>query len=178
MSRKKSWVIADLHFGQQSICRFVNYDGSKMRPWDNVSEMDEALVDNWNSVVRDSDRVYVLGDVAMDKKGLVNISRCNGTKILIKGNHCKEKIGEYLPLFKDIRAIDVRYEFGRKFVMSHVPPHYDCLTRWGLSIHGHLHNNYIKLPDGTPDLRYCCVSVERINYTPKLLEQVLAENPL
>ena len=149
-----------------------------MRPWDDVCEMDEALVDNWNSVVGDDDRVYVLGDVAMNKHGATTIARCRGHKVLIKGNHDEEKLMFYAGLFEDIRAVDARKEFGRKFVMTHVPLHPACLERWGLNLHGHTHFNTIKLPDGSVDKRYVGVSVERINYTPKLLEQVLEENPL
>lgn len=175
---KRSFVIADLHFSHAGVCRFTNRDGTPMRPWDNVDEMDEALIDNWNSFVRPEDKVYVLGDVAMNKKGAAKIALCNGDKILIKGNHDEEKLSFYAGLFRDIRAIDDRNEFGRKFVLSHVPIHPDCLERWGLNITGHLHSNRIRLPDGTPDPRYVTVSVEQIGYTPKLLEQVLAENPL
>lgn len=177
MSRNP-WVIADLHFSQEGMCRFTNRDGSKMRPWDNIRDMDDALVDNWNAVVGDNDRVYVLGDLAMNKRGATVIARCRGRKILIKGNHDEEKLGLYAGLFDDVRAVDARKEFGRKFVMTHVPIHPDCLDRWGLNIHGHLHNNVIRLANGEPDPRYVCCSVERQNYAPKLLEQILEENPL
>ncbi len=177
--RRKAWVIADLHFGHAGMCKFTNFDGSKVRPWDSVFDMDEALIDNWNSVVGHDDRVYVLGDLAMNKRGVATVARCNGRKVLIKGNHDEEKLGLYAGFFDDVRAIDDRKEFDRKFVMTHVPLHPHCLERFGLNIHGHLHNNIIKLDDGvTPDKRYACVSVERINFTPKLLEQILEENPL
>ena len=178
MARKKAWVIADPHFSHAGVCRFFNYDGSKMRPWDNVGEMDEALIDNWNAVVAPEDRIYILGDLAMNKRGAAMVSRCNGHKVLVKGNHDGEKLGLYSGLFEDIRAVDARKEFGRKFVMTHVPIHPDSLERWGLNIHGHTHARRVKLPDDSIDKRYVCVSVEQINYTPKLLEELLEENPL
>jgi calcineurin-like phosphoesterase family protein len=171
-------VIGDPHFTHEGMCRFTNFDGAKMRPWDNVRDMDEALVANWNAVVAPEDRVYVMGDLAMNKRGATVVARCHGRKVLIKGNHDEEKLAFYAGLFDDVRAVDARKEFGRKFVMTHVPLHPSCLDRWGLNIHGHLHANTIKLPDGTRDPRYVCVSVEQIAYTPKLLEQVLEENPL
>ena len=40
------------------------------RPFATVEEMDKALIDNWNSVVKDGDLVYVLGDF-----GFVSLSR-------------------------------------------------------------------------------------------------------
>lgn len=178
MKQKRSWVAADPHFSHRGMCEFHNFDGSKLRPWTNVSEMDEALVENWNAVVDPIDRVYLLGDVAMSKTGLEVVRRLNGKIVLIPGNHDKEKIARYADIFDDVRAIDVRKQYDRKFVMSHVPLHPACLDRWGLNIHGHLHAHTIKLPDGTVDPKYVCVSMEQINYTPKLLEQVLSENPL
>ena len=60
-----TWLISDPHFGHANICRFLNDDGSKLRPWDTPEEMDEVLVSNWNSVVRPKDRVYCLGDVVL-----------------------------------------------------------------------------------------------------------------
>ena len=47
----KTWVIADTHFGHANICNFTRNDGSPLRPWDDVTEMDEALIQNWNGVV-------------------------------------------------------------------------------------------------------------------------------
>lgn len=178
MKQKRSWVIGDTHFSHKGIVEFHNFDGSKLRPWTEVNEMDEALIDNWNSVVDPIDTVYHLGDIAFSKSGLELIRRLAGRKIAILGNHDKEKISRYVDLFADVRAIDVRKQYGRKFVMSHVPVHPDCLDRWGLNIHGHTHANRIKLPSGSIDNRFFCASVEQINYTPKLLEQVLSENPL
>ena len=53
----RTWVTADPHFGHAGVCKFLRDDGTKLRPWDNPDEMDEALVENWNRVVGDKDRV-------------------------------------------------------------------------------------------------------------------------
>jgi len=175
----KRYVIADTHFNHANICKFLDSDGNKLRPWNDVNEMNEALIENWNRVVKPEDTVYILGDVAMNRTGLQLIARCNSNnKILIKGNHCNEKLKYYVDLFTDIRAVDAKYMFGCHFVMTHCPIHPGSIERWGLNICGHLHNNYVKLPDGTPDLRYYVASVERINYTPKLIEEILHERHL
>lgn len=49
--------------------------------------MNDVLVYNWNSVVAPDDVVWVLGDVAIGSRGLANVERLNGLKILVAGNH-------------------------------------------------------------------------------------------
>ncbi len=56
------------------------------------------------------------------------------------------------------------------------------LDRWSLNIHGHLHSNSVKAYSG-PDLeyedaRYYCACVERTNFRPKLLDEILHERGL
>ena len=43
----KIFYIADLHLGHSNIIRLSK------RPFNNVAEMDNALIDNWNKVVSD-----------------------------------------------------------------------------------------------------------------------------
>lgn len=122
------------------------------------------MVEAWNSVVRQQDTVYHLGDVAIKRKSLPVLSKLCGRKVLIKGNHDIFKLKDYLPYFEDIRAYKIFPEFG--IICSHIPIHPESLARWKLNVHGHLHNNKL------PDPRYLCVSVERINYTPVALEDI------
>jgi calcineurin-like phosphoesterase family protein len=81
---------ADQHFGHQNILKYeaenrVNEFG---RTFKTVEQMDEYLVDQWNSVVGIDDEVYCLGDVCMKMTLLREILPfLNGRKILIVGNH-------------------------------------------------------------------------------------------
>lgn len=170
-----TFVISDTHFGHLGVTKFLNFDGTKLRPWDNVEEMDEALVKNWNSVVKPKDKVYHLGDVVINRKALPTIGRCNGEKILVKGNHDIFKAEEYLAYFKDIRGCHVL----DKYILSHIPIHTDSIERWDGNIHGHLHANKVmkKLYPGetdwkVEDKKYFCASVEQIGYTPIPYEDV------
>jgi calcineurin-like phosphoesterase family protein len=130
--------------------------------------MDEALIDNWNSVVRPNDKVYHLGDVAIPRRGLRCLERLNGTKILIRGNHDIFKISDYTQYFKDVRGC--HYLDG--IILTHIPVHPDNLIRYRGNIHGHLHYRHIMLGDGTPDKRYQCVCVEHTDYKPINWEEV------
>lgn len=156
-----TFLLADSHFGHSGVCKFLREDGSKLRPWETTEEMDEAMIENWNRVVGPKDKVYHLGDVVINRKALKTLSRLNGDKVLIKGNHDVFRLEEYTPYFRDIRA------FGHfdGFALTHIPIHPDSLSRWSGNVHGHLHSNRVMFGDKI-DPRYLCVSMEHINYTP------------
>ena len=174
------FLISDTHFGHGNILTFTDSEGKRLRPFDTVEEMDELMVKNWNSVVRPQDKVYHLGDVVMHKRALPILSRLNGEKVLIKGNHDKEKLSLYTPYFKDVRGT---HQFDG-MILSHIPIHSNSLARWGCNVHGHLHSNVVTkegwgegeyggpILKQIPDDRYFCVSVEQINYTPISLEEL------
>jgi calcineurin-like phosphoesterase family protein len=161
----KTFLISDTHFGHGNILTFYNSDGSKVRDFNDLDEMNEIMIQNWNNVVSDEDKVYHLGDVVFTKKWLdLILPRLNGTKILIKGNHDNLKLSQYQQYFKDVRA----YWVLDKFILSHIPIHPESLSRWKANIHGHLHTNALNDP------RYFNVSVEQINYTPINFEEIKA----
>lgn len=169
-SKERTWVTADPHFGHANICKFTNYDGSKLRPWDDVEKMDAALIENWNSCVHPQDRVYLLGDVTFSAANMEKyVPQLNGRICLVPGNHEPTKMRKYFDLFDDVRG----YVQRKGFIMSHIPLHPESLGRWGLNIHGHLHNNRVRRDNGTTDPRYFCASVEQTNYKPVELTQIL-----
>lgn len=158
------FFISDMHFGHNNMYKFTNADGSRVRPWaENADEGDKIMIKNWNSVVGENDKVYVVGDVAIPRKSIHIMGALKGKKCLIKGNHDIFKLDDYTPYFYDIRGshkID-------KYVITHIPIHPDSLARWcDGNIHGHVHNNSLK------DKRYINVSVEVINQTPISFEEL------
>lgn len=164
-----TFLVSDTHFGHIGVTQFLRADGTKVRPWDNIQDMDEALVDNWNSVVRPQDKVIHLGDVVINRKHLPTVGRLNGIKILVKGNHDVFRLEEFSPYFKDICGAK-EYD---KAILTHIPVHPQQLGRYKYNIHGHLHTEVVmrewRHHDDVwyeEDERYRCVSVEQINYTP------------
>lgn len=159
----KTFLISDTHFGHANILTFKNYDGTPVRDFFSLEEMNETMVERWNKTVAPEDKVYHLGDVLFTKKWLdIIMPRLNGTKVLIKGNHDNLKLSQYQQYFKDVRAVWVL----DKLVLSHIPIHPESLSRWKANVHGHLHSNTLADP------RYFNVSVERINYTPVDFEYI------
>ena len=74
------FFIADIHFDDENILRY------EKRPFNDVNSMNSIIISNWNSVVKESDMVYILGDI-----GTTNaIKLLSGTKYLVRGNHDKE----------------------------------------------------------------------------------------
>ena len=176
-----TFLVSDTHFGHAGVCRFMREDGvTKLRPWDDPHEMDEAMIQRWNDVVRPSDKVYHLGDVVINRKALSTLARLNGDKVLIRGNHDIFRDTEYAQYFRELRA----YHVMNGMILSHIPVHEASLGRFGTNIHGHLHASRVKRARGVDartgavlysnedDVRYHCVCVEQTDYAPILLEDV------
>ena len=151
----------------EKILTFHDYDGNRVRDFDSVEEMTEYQVEKWNSVVRPQDRVYHLGDVVIPKKGWEVLKRLNGKKRLVMGNHDihHAEMHEHFEKVYGIRAM-----YGG--ACTHVPLHPDCLERWKVNIHGHLHTNLMKDADGNPDPRYINVCCEHLDHTPIEIEEL------
>jgi calcineurin-like phosphoesterase family protein len=160
----KTFLISDTHFGHSNIVKFLRKDGTKLRPWENIKEHDQALIDNWNSAVKPEDKVYHIGDFGLSNSThLIRITQAlNGTKILIKGNHDTLKQSAYQQVFKDVRA----YHSLNNILLAHIPIHPASLGGWKGQIHGHLHADFVEHQDGTADAKYYNVACEQINYTP------------
>jgi calcineurin-like phosphoesterase family protein len=176
------FLVSDTHFGHHGVCRFMRNDGvTKLRPFDDPHEMDEHMVEAWNDTVRPNDKVYHLGDVVINRKSLGIMSRLNGDKVLIRGNHDIFRDDEYRQYFRELRA----YHVMNGMILSHIPVHPESLGRFGVNIHGHLHANRVMKPRGVDartgeilysneiDPRYHCVCVEQTDFAPILFEDVI-----
>ena len=62
------YVISDSHFGHANILTFERDDGVRLRPFDNVEQMHDAMITKWNETVRPQDHVYHLGDFAIKRE--------------------------------------------------------------------------------------------------------------
>lgn len=162
------WIISDTHFSHKNICNFMREDETSLRPWDNVHEMDEALINNWNSVVKEWDKVYHLGDFSMGFKTLPGnvVGRLNGRKRLVRGNHDMCPTAEYMKYFEEIYGVRVFHKEG--LIFSHYPIQENSIKKSWLNIHGHLHERKLDNPI------YFNASVECINYTPIHIDELIA----
>lgn len=167
-----TFLISDTHWDHQAMYErpFLRSDGTPLRPWGSAEEADEIMVERWNRVVGEKDNVIHLGDVSWTRKGLGILSRLNGRKTLVLGNHENQLIkhlGEYFAKIYAYSKID-------NFALSHVPMHVDSVDRFDGNIHGHLHAGYVTDHYGALDDSYLCVCVEHTDYTPIAWEEVRA----
>lgn len=169
------WVVSDTHFNHANILTFKDSIGKATRPFSDVEEMNETMIERWNSVVKPGDKVYHLGDVLFghNKQEWMNTnwSRLNGSKRLVIGNHDNVRFFTVGGFFKKVMLWRQFNDWGLLF--THVPVHPSTLGeshRFGdkpiLNVHGHIHQN--KSPEGN----YKCVCVEQTNYTPVNIEEL------
>lgn len=183
----RTFYISDLHLGHANTTngKFVNADGSNLRPFADVEEMNHEIMSRWNELVTEEDKVYVLGDVVINKKFLSLVNELKGKKRLVRGNHDIFRTREYMDVgFKEVYGVRVLNPMG---ILSHIPLHPDTITkRFGINIHGHLHGNVVMMANPhygslygaskeIPDPRYFNVAVEQIDYTPILHEDLMVE---
>ena len=186
------WFTSDTHFGHANIIRFCD------RPFKDVPHMNEALIANWNSVVHEDDTVYHLGDVALGPwvEWDSILTRLNGYKILVVGNHERifkgepQKVqdkfkDEYPKWFNEIHDHIPGFVLSNGTVvnLSHFPYEADHMDKArhmehrlpddGIPlIHGHTHLDQImsKSTAGTIQVH---VGMDAHNYTPVSEQQVI-----
>ena len=89
------YVTSDFHLFHANIIRYSN------RPFKDVDEMNETIIQNYNLTIKDDDMVIHLGDLSAGLKKRQNelkalLQRLKGKKILLRGNHDYEPDSFYL----------------------------------------------------------------------------------
>lgn len=167
---------ADLHLSHSNIMRFSS------RPFESVKEMNETLVNNWNSVVSAEDDVYIIGDVLfkMSIHPEAYLEKMKGRKHLIIGNHDRQHLSKdiFTSQFETIDHYLVISDEGRKVVLFHYPIlEWDGYFRGSYHIYGHIHNSENianKVMKKIPNAFNAGVDVN--DYTPQTLSQLIARN--
>lgn len=182
MTTRDIWVISDTHFYDEDMITYFNFKGERVREFDTCKQMDECLMDNWNSTIKPNDIVYHLGDVFFDREDVgrrakfeIDWFKLHGHKRLVIGNHDdirylsgKSQDGRWF--FEKVMKWRKYPEFG--IFMTHEPIHESGLysstdfSKQLLNVHGHIHRN------DSPDGPYRNVSVEATNYKPVNIEDL------
>ncbi len=162
----KTWLCSDHHLGHSNIIKFMDDKGNRIRPFSSIEEHDETIIANHNALVSPQDRVYFMGDVVIRRSSLPLISRMNGRKKLIKGNHDIFKLRDYQEYFEDILSYRIYPDSG--IIVSHIPVHPSNLERrFKLNLHGHTHINVLE------DTRYKNLCLEHTDFKPVNLQEIL-----
>lgn len=135
---------SDVHFGHKNIIRYCN------RPFKDVDDMDEQLIQRWNSVVKPDDVVWQLGDFTFyrnyDKLCYI-LRRLNGRKKAVLGNHCETIIDRREDLLAEglfeVIVERARIKVGsQSIVLDHFPGRsWDRSSHGAWQLFGHVHND-------------------------------------
>lgn len=119
---------------------------SRARFNNDLAYMNEAMVQEWNSIVCPEDTVYILGDVAFlpAAEAVKILKNLNGSKILIEGNHDRKLLNDpvFRKCFKEVHKYHTVNYNGQRIIMCHFPfLEWDQMHRGALHFFGHLHGS-------------------------------------
>jgi calcineurin-like phosphoesterase family protein len=150
--------ISDPHFGHKWM--------ASHRGFHDEFYHDEHIISCWNKVVNKRDLTYILGDITMESsKHYYRLDSLNGRKYVILGNH--DMRGDISELLKYVDGVAGMVKYKQGIILTHCPIHPCEMDRFTHNIHGHVHENTLA------DQRYINVSAEVVDYTPKLLKELI-----
>ncbi|MGO6676405.1 metallophosphoesterase family protein [Rhizobium leguminosarum] len=163
MAFTNQFFTADTHFGHQLML--------KDRPFANTDEMDRHLIDAWNSVVREGDIVWHLGDFSYHDNARTKtiFSQLKGRKRLVLGNHDLDNRGDVrrsiAALAWDIEPTHYAEckQDGERVILNHY-----AQRTWSASVHGSWHlygHSHGRLPAHGRS-RDCGVDCADLGYAP------------
>lgn len=161
---------ADTHFNHAKCC-----DLFRKGRFSSLEEMNESIIERWNSRVTKGDRVYHLGDVALGGASEARkiLDRLNGQIFLIRGNH--ERVAEHKLCMS--RFVWIKDYFGLKFgdqkiyLCHYAFRTWNCAHHGSWNLHGHSHGTLLELPNA----RQCDVGVDCWDFYPVSFEEVAAK---
>ena len=132
------FVTSDLHFYHRGILNFCK----DTRPYNDVDEMNEGLIEHWNSLVGVNDEVLHLGDFSFKGKEATQeiLDQLNGNITFVLGNHCKV-FRDSLPI-KSVDYLEFRFN-GTKVCAFHFPiSSWNQQGRGSVHLYGHTHGSF------------------------------------
>jgi len=142
----KLWITADTHYSHKNICGpSVSSWDAGYRDYDSVKNMDDAIVESFNSRIAAEDTIYHLGDWSFGGKPKIaefmDRLTCKNI-VLIWGNH-DYNIRKYnRDLFMETHHLLNRKLCGKRFVLCHYSMQvWEASHRGVLHCFGHSHHS-------------------------------------
>lgn len=135
-----NWYTADLHLGHKRIIEFCK------RPFGSVSEMNAAIIANFQACVSHDDDLWILGDFAFGRSDDVGqmegwFHSLPGRKHLIIGNHDDEAVIS-LP-WQSVEYMTELEDGAFPLVLCHYPMiTWNRARRGALQLFGHVHDQW------------------------------------
>lgn len=170
----KIWLTSDTHFCHDRDFVWQN------RGFKNVNEMNNAIIENWNTRVAPEDIVYLLGDIMLgnNESGLACLKQLKGNIFIAFGNHdTKERIESYLNCY-NVRDVQMGYRIKvpgkRTAILTHYPTVTDNMGDLRtLNFFGHTHQKDSNFFQNYSNMYH--VGMDSHNCAPILLEDALEE---
>lgn len=112
LSAQKVWFTADHHFMHGNIIKLCK------RPYQNLREMEQDLVQKWNSKIGEDDLVFYLGDFSMNTLAhKIFFPQLNfGKLVFIIGNHDRKN-----KLIKNLEELSISHkvEFHNRLIVKY-----------------------------------------------------------
>lgn len=170
------WVTGCSHFNHRNICgpQLSTWE-SGFRNFSSLEEMNDCIIENYNSVINQNDELYHLGDFAFGDKSKIpylrNRIRCRNIHF-IYGNHDRaiKKVKHYHQLFSTVR--DYKEIRHNKVLVSlfHFPiASWNDMENGAISLHSHTHGTWPRVG------RRMDVGVDPQSFHPVLLDEVIEE---
>lgn len=169
MSFVNQFFISDTHFSHQLMV--LN------RPFSTIDEMDRFMIDAWNSVVRDTDIVWHLGDFSFadEKRTKVIFDQLNGRKRLILGNHdihhdgsLRKSISQLAWDRPPVQMADIRVDGERVILCHYAMLAWPAQHRGSFHFYGHSHGK-LTAPGRARDVG---VDVPDVAFTPRTFAEL------
>ena len=167
------WLTSDTHLNHAQ--PFI----WRPRGFNSVYEMNEAIIENWNKVVKWDDIVYHLGDVMLgeNEAGLKLLKQLNGKIYLALGNHDSDARVELYNYCYNIADVEFGYRIKGSKKTTLLLTHYPQLVanhddpKLVYSIHGHTHSKdkWSEVPHAYN------VNMDAHNCTPVNFEDMMAD---
>ncbi|WP_336024686.1 hypothetical protein [Halobellus salinisoli] len=161
-------LISDLHLDHDNIIEYCD------RPFDSVTAMNEALVENWNATIDPGDEVLYGGDLTIRSSAaalLDWLEELNGEIVFLLGNHDET----VLPELAHVRFVE-EFRFTHRDVPFHAvhDPADGPSNPSGWLLHGHHHNNWpAQFPFVDHDERRVNFSIELLDYRPLSIDRLV-----
>jgi len=170
------YFTSDLHLGHDR--EFIY----KSRGFDNIKQMNDAVITNWNELVKPEEEVYINGDVMLgdNTAGLELFKQLNGKIHIIWGNHDTDVRKELLRACSNV--VSTGYADMLRYAKYHFfLTHYPCMTgnlekeslkKTTLNLFGHTHSKN-KFYNDMPFMYN--VAMDAHNCTPVSIDEIIMD---
>jgi len=192
---QKIYISSDEHYFHENILRFTK----RGQLFSSIEEMNDELIKAHNSVVKDEDLVYHLGDFTFKKTvdAVSILKQLNGTHCLIRGNHdywleddAQNGLGALQSVKDELKNqgsdpnkimwvkdyFEMKNKYGH-FCLGHFPMFtWHKSHKGSISVHGHCHSSINHLNDNSVkrlDAGVDSAFEIKGNYEPFSLEEIV-----